>query len=39
MNVHHLLRNYPDPENGDILQALKCAAANLADEISDASAA
>ena len=34
-----LLRNYPDLEEDDIRQALEYAAANLADEVWDASAA
>ena len=34
-----LLRNYPDLEEDDIRQALEFAAANLADEVWDASAA
>ncbi len=34
-----LLRNYPDLEEEDIRQALEFAAANLADEAWDASAA
>jgi len=34
-----LLRNYPDLEDEDIRQALEFAAANLADEVWDASAA
>ena len=34
-----LLRNYPDLEADDIRQALEFAAANLADEVWDASAA
>ena len=34
-----LFRNYPDLEEEDIRQALEFAAANLADEVWDASAA
>ena len=34
-----LLRNYPDLEEEDIRQALEFAAANLADEVWDVSAA
>jgi len=34
-----LFRNYPDLEEDDIRQALEFAAANLADEVWDASAA
>jgi len=34
-----LLRNYPDLEEEDIKQALEYAAANLADEVWDASVA
>jgi uncharacterized protein (DUF433 family) len=34
-----LLRNYPDLEEEDIRQALEFAAANLADEVYDSSAA
>jgi uncharacterized protein (DUF433 family) len=34
-----LFRNYPDLEDDDVRQALEFAAANLADEVWDASAA
>jgi len=36
---HELFRNYPDLEEEDIRQALEFAAANLADEVYETSAA
>ena len=36
---HELFRNYPDLEEEDIRQALEFAAANLADELHETSAA